>query len=221
MSRQTANVVVLGVAGLSLALLWLTPGALAGFLGLIGVALTAYLRPAMAVRAGSLALLALGFTLALSQVPRVSILFYGLVAVLVALITIPGIPRWIKGLLGVAVLLISVPIAGFNNTFFLELGIQIGIYAAMALGLNVVVGMAGLLDLGYAAFFAIGAYTWAIFGSPQAANFLSGSFPHPRQLLLPLHGPRHHHHRHHRPAHRPARPAPARGLPGDRDAGAG
>ncbi|WP_027894278.1 branched-chain amino acid ABC transporter permease [Calidithermus chliarophilus] len=179
MSRQTANVVVLGVAGLSLALLWLTPGALAGFLGLIGVALTAYLRPAMAVRAGSLALLALGFTLALSQVPRVSILFYGLVAVLVALITIPGIPRWIKGLLGVAVLLISVPIAGFNNTFFLELGIQIGIYAAMALGLNVVVGMAGLLDLGYAAFFAIGAYTWAIFGSPQAANFLSGSFPLP------------------------------------------
>ena len=31
-------------------------------------------------------------------------------------------------------------------------------YAALALGLNIVVGMAGLLDLGYAAFFAIGAY---------------------------------------------------------------
>ncbi len=37
-----------------------------------------------------------------------------------------------------------------------------GIYILMALGLNVVVGFAGLLDLGYAAFFAIGAYTYGI-----------------------------------------------------------
>ena len=36
-----------------------------------------------------------------------------------------------------------------------------GVYVLLALGLNVVVGMAGLLDLGYAAFFAIGAYTYA------------------------------------------------------------
>src|SRR3954449_9229084 len=38
-------------------------------------------------------------------------------------------------------------------------------YAVMALGLNVIVGFAGLLDLGYVAFFAIGAYTAAYFGS--------------------------------------------------------
>ncbi len=38
---------------------------------------------------------------------------------------------------------------------------QIGIYVLLALGLNVVVGLAGLLDLGYIAFFAIGAYTTA------------------------------------------------------------
>jgi branched-chain amino acid transport system permease protein len=57
-----------------------------------------------------------------------------------------------------------------------ELGIQIGIFAALALGLNVVVGQAGLLDLGFAAFFAIGAYTWGIFGSPQASQFIAG-FP--------------------------------------------
>jgi branched-chain amino acid transport system permease protein len=38
-------------------------------------------------------------------------------------------------------------------------------YAVMALGLNIVVGFAGLLDLGYVAFFAIGAYTAAYFGS--------------------------------------------------------
>src|SRR5262249_12530517 len=38
-------------------------------------------------------------------------------------------------------------------------------YAVMALGLNVVVGFAGLLDLGYVAFYALGAYTAAWFGS--------------------------------------------------------
>jgi len=40
------------------------------------------------------------------------------------------------------------------------------IYVILALGLNIVVGYAGLLDLGYAAFFAIGAYTMGIFNSP-------------------------------------------------------
>ena len=38
-------------------------------------------------------------------------------------------------------------------------------YVVMALGLNVVVGFAGLLDLGYVAFFAIGAHVAAYFGS--------------------------------------------------------
>ena len=42
-----------------------------------------------------------------------------------------------------------------------------GRYVILALGLNIVVGFAGLLDLGYVAFFAIGAYTWAMIGSPQ------------------------------------------------------
>ncbi|MCK9895672.1 branched-chain amino acid ABC transporter permease [Frankia sp. AgB32] len=45
---------------------------------------------------------------------------------------------------------------------------DIGIYALLALGLNVVVGYAGLLDLGYIAFFAIGAYTTAYFTSQSA-----------------------------------------------------
>jgi ABC-type branched-subunit amino acid transport system permease subunit len=44
-----------------------------------------------------------------------------------------------------------------------------GVYVLMAIGLNVVVGFAGLLDLGYAAFFAIGAYTYAMFASGQLA----------------------------------------------------
>ena len=43
-------------------------------------------------------------------------------------------------------------------------------YVVMALGLNIVVGFAGLLDLGYVAFYAIGAYTAAYFASGFWAN---------------------------------------------------
>jgi ABC-type branched-subunit amino acid transport system permease subunit len=42
-----------------------------------------------------------------------------------------------------------------------------GFYVILALGLNIVVGFAGLLDLGYVAFFAIGSYVWGIVGSTQ------------------------------------------------------
>jgi ABC-type branched-subunit amino acid transport system permease subunit len=42
-----------------------------------------------------------------------------------------------------------------------------GYYIILALGLNIVVGFAGLLDLGYVAFFAIGAYAWGLIGSTQ------------------------------------------------------
>jgi ABC-type branched-subunit amino acid transport system permease subunit len=48
-----------------------------------------------------------------------------------------------------------------------------GFYVILALGLNIVVGFAGLLDLGYVAFFAIGAYTWGIVGSTQLTNVLN------------------------------------------------
>jgi branched-chain amino acid transport system permease protein len=49
----------------------------------------------------------------------------------------------------------------------------VGIYVLLGLGLNIVVGYAGLLDLGYVAFFAIGAYLTAIFTSP--ASFTGGN----------------------------------------------
>ncbi len=48
-----------------------------------------------------------------------------------------------------------------------------GYYVILALGLNIVVGFAGLLDLGYVAFFAIGTYVWGIFGSTQLTNVLN------------------------------------------------
>ncbi len=47
------------------------------------------------------------------------------------------------------------------------------LYVLLALGLNIVVGYAGLLDLGYIAFFAVGAYTYALLSSPQ----LTYAFP--------------------------------------------
>ena len=48
-----------------------------------------------------------------------------------------------------------------------------GFYVILALGLNIVVGFAGLLDLGYVAFFAIGSYAWGFIGSQQL-NVLAG-----------------------------------------------
>ena len=60
-----------------------------------------------------------------------------------------------------------------------------GVYVLLALGLNVVVGFAGLLDLGYAAFFAIGAYTYAMFASGQlSASPLHHEFHLPFWFLL-------------------------------------
>jgi ABC-type branched-subunit amino acid transport system permease subunit len=47
-----------------------------------------------------------------------------------------------------------------------------GVFMLLAMGLNVVVGLAGLLDLGYAAFFAIGAYTYAYSNSPFSGQDL-------------------------------------------------
>ncbi len=59
----------------------------------------------------------------------------------------------------------TIPILGaFPST---STGVVMLIYIMMALGLNVVVGYAGLLDLGYVAFYALGAYTCAALASPQ------------------------------------------------------
>jgi ABC-type branched-subunit amino acid transport system permease subunit len=50
---------------------------------------------------------------------------------------------------------------------------DVGRYMILALGLNVVIGFAGLLDLGYVAFFAFGAYAWAMIGSAQLAQIVA------------------------------------------------
>jgi len=57
---------------------------------------------------------------------------------------------------------IALLVMGMGSTYWMAIAISVTTYATMGLGLNVVLGYAGLLDMGYAAFFAIGAYTSAI-----------------------------------------------------------
>jgi len=56
---------------------------------------------------------------------------------------------------------------GGNGDNYVSLAADAGVFVLLAIGLNVVVGFAGLLDLGYAAFFAIGAYTYGMLASQQ------------------------------------------------------
>ena len=57
--------------------------------------------------------------------------------------------------------------------YFLDVAVLAGIYIILALGLNVVVGFAGLLNLGFVAFYAIGAYTYALLNTKCGFDFWS------------------------------------------------
>ncbi|CUA80221.1 branched-chain amino acid ABC transporter permease [Anoxybacillus suryakundensis] len=87
----------------------------------------------------------------------------------------------VKWVIGIVVLSVLLPLAasqGEAYQSYMEVATLVGIYIAMALGLNIVVGLAGLLDLGFVAFFAIGAYTYGIFATTQANNFMPfGQYP--------------------------------------------
>src|SRR5258707_15038050 len=68
--------------------------------------------------------------------------------------------------LAVAIFLLLFPLIDRNGGD-IDAAANATAFAVLALGLNIVVGFAGLLDLGYAAFFAIGAYTYGILSSWQ------------------------------------------------------
>jgi branched-chain amino acid transport system permease protein len=90
----------------------------------------------------------------------------------------------VKWVIAGIILILIIPFAasgGASYDSYMEVAAQSGIYIAMALGLNIVVGFAGLLDLGFVAFFALGAYTYGIFSTAQANNFIPGH-------LFPLSG---------------------------------
>ena len=65
--------------------------------------------------------------------------------------------------------LAAVPL--FAKDYFLDIAVLSGIYIILALGLNVVVGFAGLLNLGFVAFYAIGAYIYALLNTQYGLGF--------------------------------------------------
>src|SRR6202162_1500396 len=73
-------------------------------------------------------------------------------AMAVAAVSFPGIAQFATG---------------GNANYLMSLAADGGVFILLAIGLNVVVGFAGLLDLGYAAFFAIGSYTYGMLASQQ------------------------------------------------------
>lgn len=72
------------------------------------------------------------------------------------------------------IILLALP--AILGLFFSEVLVNTGLYVLMALGLNIVVGFAGLLDLGYAAFFAIGAYTMGVLTSSEFIYHIGWTF---------------------------------------------
>jgi len=72
----------------------------------------------------------------------------------------------------IGLLVTPIILQGFGNAW-VRIADMALLYVLLALGLNIVVGYAGLLDLGYVAFFAIGAYMYALLASPH----LSEHFP--------------------------------------------
>ncbi|MFF0813296.1 branched-chain amino acid ABC transporter permease [Streptomyces albogriseolus] len=79
--------------------------------------------------------------------------------------------KWLA--LGVAVAALALPYLN-SGTYVIRIAVDALIFVLLAVGLNIVVGFCGLLDLGYAAFFAIGAYTSGllatVFGWPMIAT---------------------------------------------------
>lgn len=93
----------------------------------------------------------------------------------------------IKAFIGLLLIIVILPVLGIRNIFYLEVIFQMAVFAALALGLNIVIGMAGLLDLGYVAFYAVGAYAWAIFGSKQLSLLHSVPGAAPANAPFALH----------------------------------
>mgnify|MGYP001469361445 CR=1 FL=1 len=125
-------------------------------------------------------------TILVYTTPRSSLAFLALVSSFFSLYYFKADTRF-KITAGVLLALVVIPVVGVRNIFYLEVIFQICVFAALALGLNIVVGFAGLLDLGYVAFYAVGAYLWAFFGSQQfyVLHFAPGTQPSNLPFLLP------------------------------------
>lgn len=106
--------------------------------------------------------------------------FLGFAAGVLAALSGIGFIRWLSKLsedhrvfsvIVLAACALLLPFTDAGNEYWMTVAANIGIYAATAIGLNIVVGLAGLLDLGYVAFMGIGALVAANFSGAAAANF--------------------------------------------------
>jgi len=92
--------------------------------------------------------------------------------------------QWILG--GIALLVLPLVLQYFGNAWVRIADLAL-LYVMLALGLNIVVGYAGLLDLGYVAFYAVGAYMFGLLASPHLTeNFawFAAHFPDGMHLSL-------------------------------------
>ncbi len=132
---------------------------LAGLLLLFSGTLAGALSPQMAAYVGLLRGAAIIYALA-------SVLFYfrGFISAYFSLLSV---------ILLVLYPVVMVMMFGFQGSlkWVDNFGIQILIYVMLAWGLNIVVGLAGLLDLGYVAFYAVGAYSYALLGTHFGWSF--------------------------------------------------
>ncbi|MET0509393.1 MAG: ABC transporter ATP-binding protein [Burkholderiaceae bacterium] len=93
----------------------------------------------------------------------------------------------------VVLLLLPIAAAEFAGNFWVRLMAMALLYVMLALGLNIVVGFAGLLDLGYVAFYAVGAYLYGLLASPHLttqfpvlAEWMPAGFHAPVWAVVPL-----------------------------------
>lgn len=92
--------------------------------------------------------------------------------------------NWVLG--GIALLILPLVLQYFGNAWVRIADLAL-LYVMLALGLNIVVGYAGLLDLGYVAFYAVGAYLFGLMASPHLAdNFAAFAAMFPNGLHTSL-----------------------------------
>src|SRR5512139_3066505 len=91
----------------------------------------------------------------------------------------PGLVWAGVAIVGLALLVLPFALTGVGTAWVRITNLAI-LFVFLALGLNIVVGFAGLLDLGYIAFYAVGAYVYALLASPHFGIHL------PFWVILPI-----------------------------------
>ncbi|MFB1010144.1 MAG: high-affinity branched-chain amino acid ABC transporter permease LivM [Thiopseudomonas sp.] len=82
--------------------------------------------------------------------------------------------RWARTLVWLVIIAAAVAFPFLANRSQIDLATLVLIYVMLGLGLNIVVGLAGLLDLGYVGFYAVGAYTYALLAQYFGVGFWTG-----------------------------------------------